>query len=299
MRIYYLLTALSLFGFASGAIGAVTVLRRKALLSDAVSHAALPGVCIAFLLTNDKSLLTLGTGALISSLLAIVFITLISNYSKLREDAGIGILIGCFFGLGIVLLRIIQNLPSGNRSGLEYFIFGKAANIIYTDLIIISILSLISLSFVITLRKEFKLLCFDPEYVRSCGWSTFLIDLILVLLVSLMTVAGLPAVGAVLMVALFVIPAVTARIVSNSFNKMVLMSGMIGTLMSAGGVLISNYLPTPFAGYEGWPTGPVIVLIGGGMLFVVLMVSSLYSRMRTGTRTRTPLRVRVVDSPLP
>lgn len=276
MRIYYIVTSLALLGLASGIIGAVTVLRRKALLSDAVSHAALPGICMAYLITHEKSLFILGVGALASSLLAIVFITLISNYSKLREDAGIGILIGCFFGLGVVLLRIIQNLPGGNRSGLEHFIFGKTANIVYSDLITISALSLISIIVVFFLRKEFKLLCFDHEYIRSCGWSAFLLDLVLVLVVSFMTVAGLPAVGAVLMVALFIIPAVSARILTNSFSRMLIVSGIFGAVMTVSGALISNYLPTPFKGYEGWPTGPVIVLIGA----VILALGAFFSSYR-------------------
>jgi len=264
----------SLLGIASAVIGAFAVLRRRALVGDAVAHAALPGICLAYFVVGDRNFAAFMLGALIMGMVAAAFIALVKSVTRIKEDAAIGMAIGGFFGLGIVLSRIIQNQPAGNRAGLDSFIFGKAASMVGDDAILIAIISTIVVCTVAVLYKEFKILCFDRDFSASQGWPTLLLDLALMALVCLCTVAGLPAVGVVLMVSLLVIPPVAARFWTNRLGPMVLLSAAFGGAAGLLGTALSATVPAPVSGLtRGWPTGPLITLVAAAIFVVSLLVA--------------------------
>lgn len=261
-----------LLGVASGVVGSLAMLRRRALVGDAVAHAALPGICLAFLTVGDRHFGLFMLGALAAGLVAAGLISLVRLYTPVREDAATALVIGSFFGLGLVLSRRIQDLPAGNRAGLDGFIFGKAASMVRADAIWISSAAVGVLLVVLVLFKELKLLCFDRDLASAMGFRVLPLDLALMGLVCVCVVVGLPAVGVVLMVALLVIPPAAARLWSDRLGVMTVIAGGIGMLSGVLGTALSAVLPVPpEAQTRGWPTGPLIVLVAGA-LFVLSLV---------------------------
>ncbi|MBM4071803.1 MAG: metal ABC transporter permease [Planctomycetes bacterium] len=249
------LTGACLLGASAGVIGAFAVLRRRALTGDALAHASLPGVCVAFLVVGDRNFVSLLIGAFLAGLVGIGVIAVLSRWTRLKEDASIGIVLGTFFGCGTVLLSIIQRLKGGSPAGLDGFILGKAASMNFADVRLISLLALGTLLLMTALYKEFKLTTFDPGFARAQGWPDFLLDLTLLIAIALTVVIGLPAVGVVMMAALLIIPAVTARFWTERLGILLLLAAVVGMGMGAAGTLLSD---RPFS----LPTGPAIVLVG-------------------------------------
>jgi manganese/zinc/iron transport system permease protein len=264
----------TVLGLAAGVVGTLALLRKRSLMGDAVAHAALPGVCTAFLLFQSRSLPILLAGALLFGALSAAFVAAVTRLTRVREDAAIAIAIGGFFGVGIALSRLIQNLPSGNRAGLDSFIFGKAASMVSADASVILAVAAAVLAAAILLRKEFKLLCFDPDFAAGLGLPVPALDLALMALVCLCTVAGLPAVGVVLMVALLVIPAAAARYWTDSFTTMLVLAAAFGAASALLGTALSAVAPTPASALtRGWPTGPVIVLTASAIFTLSLVIA--------------------------
>lgn len=251
----------SLLGLACGVVGTFAVLRKRALVGDALAHAALPGICIAFMVLHEKNFLFLILGALLVGLLSVFCINTIRQLTRTKEDAAIAIVLSSFFGLGIVLSRIIQSNPLGNKAGLDDFIFGKAASMVRQDLYVISLTSVVTISIIAAFIKEFKLLCFDASYGWALGFPIRRLDYLLMSLVALCTVVGLPAVGVVLVSALLIFPSVTARLWTDSFERTVFLAGMLGMLAALLGSILSAF-PGSLLPFDvpPLPTGPVIVL---------------------------------------
>ncbi|MFN0058078.1 MAG: iron chelate uptake ABC transporter family permease subunit [Planctomycetota bacterium] len=264
----------TLLGVASAVIGSFAVLRRRSLMGDAVAHAALPGICVAFLVVGDRSFAALMLGALVFGVLSTVFVAFVKSATRIKEDAAIALAIGGFFGLGMVLSRMIQNAPTGNRAGLDTFIFGKAASMVEGDAKLIALVALVVVLTVVVLYKEFKLLCFDPDFAKSQGWPAFALDLLLMALVCVCTVIGLPAVGVVLMVSMLVIPAVAARFWTDNLGRMLCFAAFFGGLAGALGTAMSATVPAPGASLSrGWPTGPLITIVAAAMFGVSMLVA--------------------------
>lgn len=287
----------ALLGGAAGLIGCFTVLRRRSLVGDALAHAALPGVAVAYLVIGQRSFVGLLLGALCFGLLAVACLAAIRRATRIKEDAAIGIVLATFFGLGIVLSRIVQNQPGGNRAGLDGFIFGKAASMTRQDVAPIAVVAGAIVLFVVLFFKELRLLCFDRDFAASEGWPVLGIDLALLVAVCLCTVAGLPAVGVVLMVALLVIPAAAARFWSDRLIVVVLVSGAIGLAAAVVGTSLSAVLPSPpGAMTRGWPTGPLIALSAAGGFVVSLLLAPrrglLAEAIRRRRNRRAALEVR-------
>ncbi len=257
------LVGTGLLGLACGVVGCFAMLRGRSLVTDAVSHASLPGVCVAYLVVGERHLGAFMVGALVFGLLAAGLISVVRSVSRVKSDAAIGLAIGSFFGLGIVLSSIIQRGPGGNRAGIDGFIFGKAASMVRRDALLIGIVALVVLAAVGALAKELRLLCFDRAYAASIGRPTRLLDLILMGLITIATIAGLPAVGVVLMVSLLVIPAAGARFWTDRLGAMLAIAGAFGLASGVVGASISAVLPAPSA--RGWPTGPMITLVAGAL----------------------------------
>lgn len=256
------LVGATLLGIAAAVVGALAVLRRRSLLGDAVAHAALPGICLAYLVVGERSYPAFMIGALIIGVLAALFVSFVKAGSRVKEDAAIALSIGGFFGIGIVLSQMIQKRPAGNAAGLDTFIFGKAASMVGDDVRWIIGVTGVVLSVVLLLYKEFKVLCFDRDFASALGMPTFVIDMVLMALVCICTVVGLPAVGVVLVVALLVIPGVAARFWTDRLGPMLLIAGAFGGFAGLMGTVLSATVPAlPGALSRGWPTGPLIVLV--------------------------------------
>ena len=252
-NVRYVLIGSMLLGLASGVLGAFALLRQRSLLGDALAHSALPGVCLAFLLSGSKSILVLLVGASVSGVLGVLGIQFIIKNGRVKPDAAIGIILTVFFGIGIVLLTTIQRQPLGNQAGLDKFLFGQAAAMVPADLFIMSVLSVLILAVIVLFFKEFRLLAFDADYLASLGFPVGRIDLGLMALIVLAVMVGLQAVGVILIAALLITPAAGARFWTNQLTTMVILSGIFGAVSGVLGTFFSSLAPRV-------PTGPVMVL---------------------------------------
>lgn len=267
MLTYTTLTVLlgsTLLGLVGGVIGCFALLRRQSLLGDALAHAALPGVALAFLLTGSKSPLVLLGGATVAGLAGALLVLGVVRGSRIKEDAAIGLVLSVFFGLGILLLTHIQKLPLGNQSGLDRFLFGQAATLVRADLVLMAVLGSAVLLTVALCFKELRLLCFDPGFGHSLGFPMRRLEVLLTVLLVIVVVVGLQTVGVVLMVATLVTPAAAARQWTDRLDRMVVLSGAIGAVSGAIGALLS-------ASVARLPTGPTIVLVASAVLLVSLL----------------------------
>ncbi|MDO6658571.1 metal ABC transporter permease [Anaerobacillus sp. 1_MG-2023] len=253
-----------LLGVASGVLGSFALLRKQSLIGDAMAHAALPGICIAFLLYGTKSIGWFLVGAAISGLLATYFIQAIINHSRIKEDTAIGLVLSVFFGFGIVLLTKIAQSENGNQSGLDDFIFGQAASLVGNDVRVISGIAIVLLVITWLLFKELKLFTFDRQFAKGIGLPTGFLNALLMTLVVSAVVIGLQAVGVILMAAMLITPAISARYWTDRLDRMVIVAGTIGALSGILGTILSSMA-------NRLPTGPVIV-IAATVIFLISLV---------------------------
>src|SRR5262245_34499120 len=263
----------TVLGLACGVVGAFLLLRKRSLVADALSHAALPGVCIGFLIAawlghDGRALAVLLPGAALFGLIGVACVHALSKVPRIKEDAAIGTVLSVFFALGVVLLGVIQQMPVSHKAGLNRFIFGQAATMTAFDSNLIAILALVVIAIAIVAFKELKVLCFDPDYAGGLGWSTLALDGLLLAMVTTLTVIGLNAVGAILMVALLIIPPAAARFWTQRLWVMMLLSALIGALSCYVGTAASAVPNT-----NDLPTGPAIVA-ACGMLFLISMLTA-------------------------
>lgn len=256
----------SILGIVGGVLGCFALLRRQSLLGDALAHAALPGVCLAYMLTLSKSPAPLFLGALVAGLLGALSILAISRFSRIKEDSAIGIVLSTFFAVGIVLLTHIQKLPYGNQSGLDKYLFGQAATLMPRDVLWMAILGAMVLCTVVVFYKELHMLIFDRDFGASLGYPMRRLEILLTLLLVTVVVVGLQTVGVVLMVATLVTPAAAARQWTERLWLMLLLAALIGGGAGTVGALLSATIPR-------LPTGPVIVLCSSAVLVLSLLMA--------------------------
>ena len=254
-----------ILGMISGALGCFAVLRKQSLIGDAISHCTLPGIAIAFLITNSKNIEVLLFGALISGLLSMYLITTIASHSKLKFDASLALVLSVLFGIGIVFLTYIQKNSGSHQAGLEKFIFGQASSLLKRDVRIMIITGIVLFSMMIVFWKEFKLVTFDPVFAQTIGIPSAFFGGFLSLLMVLGIVIGLQTVGVILMSALLISPASAARQWTDKLSVMVVLSSLFGGMSGVLGTMVSSYIP-------GIPTGPTIVafmsiIVLGSLLF--------------------------------
>lgn len=250
-------------GAVSGTLGVFAVLRREALLGDAISHAALPGIVLAFMLTGSKATILLLAGAFAAGWVGMGLMRVVTHNTRIPSDSALGIVLSVFFGLGLMLLTFVQKRPDAAQAGLETFLFGQAATLVEGDVLIITGLGFISVGAVALLWKEFKVLSFDPEYGGSLGFPMDRIELLLTTVLVLAIVIGLQTVGVVLMAAMVVAPAAAARQWTDGLGTMVWLAALFGGLAGAAGAVLSSVARLP--------TGPAIVLTAA--LFVVVSMT--------------------------
>lgn len=280
---YYTLIIVSigaaLLGAVSGALGTYAVLRRQSLLGDAISHAALPGIAFAFLLTGSKTPLILVLGAAIAGWIGTLVILSIVRLTRIKYDSALALVLSTFFGFGLVLHTFIQRTGNADQAGLDTFIFGQAATILERDVMIIGILGGIALIIVFVLWKELKLLIFDEGFAASIGFPIRMLDILLTSLLVIAIVLGLQAVGAVLMSAMIVAPAVAARQWTNRLNLMVLLAAGTGACAGVSGTIISSSA-------SRIPTGPMIILCATLLVFISIAFAPNRGLLWNGIRKR-------------
>ncbi|SFQ02093.1 metal ABC transporter permease [Salibacterium halotolerans] len=239
-------------GIASGVIGSFVLLRKESLVGEAMSHAALPGVCLGFLAAG-RELPALMIGAAVFGFISLWGIRIIHRNTKLKQDTAIGLILSVFFGLGIVLLTMITNSSAGNKSGLDSYIFGQAASMVQFDVWMMSGIAMLVTAAALLFFKEWKLVIFDPLFAGGLGWKTKTLNSILSFSIVLIVTAGIQAVGIILMSALIITPAIAARYWTDRLGIMVILSALIGAFSGLSGAALS-------ALDGGIPTGPVVVL---------------------------------------
>ncbi|WP_136482469.1 metal ABC transporter permease [Cognatitamlana onchidii] len=259
----------AILGAVTGMLGSFAVLRKQSLLGDAISHAALPGIAVAFLITGTKDSNILLLGALISGLIGTFWIRGIIKKTHLKSDTALGLILSLFFGFGMLLLTLIQKQPNANQAGLDKYLFGQAATLVESDVWMMTLVTGLCLIVLLLFWKEFKILLFDADYTKTLGFNTKLIDILITSFIVLAIVLGLQTVGVVLMSAMLLAPAAAARQWTNSLGVMVLLAALFGAFSGVLGTAIS-------ASQNNLSTGPVIVIIAG----VFVLFSFIFSPSR-------------------
>lgn len=243
----------AILGLVSGALGAFAFLRRQSLIGDAISHAALPGVVLAFMLTGLKGPAVLMAGAALAGIAGVLLVIAITRTTRIKQDAALGIILSVFFGFGLMLLTFLQRDPDARQAGLNHFLFGQAATMLAGDVLMMAIFGGTALVLLLLFWKEFKLLSFDRDFGSSLGFPMPLLEVLLTMLLVIAIVIGLQAVGVVLMSAMIVAPAAAARQWTDRLGLMVLLSSIFGAAAGVVGAAISSLA-------SGISTGPTIVL---------------------------------------
>ncbi len=256
----------ALLGIISGVLGSFAVLRQQSLLGDTLSHAALPGICLGFMIAGSRNLSSILAGALISGALAALVILILTRNSRLKTDAAMGIALSVFFAVGIVLLTHIQGTGNAAQGGLNAFLFGQAAAILRSDLYIMGAITVAAIALVTALWKEFKLVSFDPGFAASLGLPVVVLDVLLTVMIALAVVVGLQMVGVVLMAAMVIAPAVAARQWTHRLEVMVVLAAVFGMASGIFGAVLS-------ATARGLATGPLIVLSVSAIVLVSLAIA--------------------------
>jgi manganese/zinc/iron transport system permease protein len=276
----------ALLGALVGGLGTFALLRRQSLLGDAISHAALPGIALAFLLTGSKGTLVLLVGAGIAGGLAVAILSGITASTRIKEDTALGLVLSVLFGLGMMLLTMVQKRPDASQAGLDRFLFGQAAALMRGDLVVLAWLAALALAVVLALWKELKILCFDPDLAAALGYRVRRLESVLLALLVVAIVVGLQTVGVVLISALVVAPASAARQWTDRLALMAALAAGFGAVAGASGAVISSVTPR-------LPTGPTVVVVLAAIAAVSLLLApargllwAAAARKRSGRRLR-------------
>lgn len=253
-NIRYVVLGSMLLAASSAVVGCFTLLKKRSLIGDAIAHSVLPGICTAFLLSGTKNPLYLVIGACVSGWLSVVILDGITRYSKIKQDTATGLVLSVFFGIGIFMLTIIQSSGNAAQTGLDNFLFGKAASLLFEDILVFGSIACLLLLSILLLYKEFKLITFDPLFARTAGLPVRALELVLTTLTVLAVVVGIQAVGVVLMAAMLITPAAAALYWTNRLGWMLFLAALFGAFSGLSGAYISYLAPA-------MPTGPWIVIV--------------------------------------
>ncbi len=252
-----------LLGLVSAVLGSFAVLRQQSLVGDALAHAALPGVAIAFLLFGrELGVLLIGAG--VASWLGVMFVRALTYTTRLKQDAALGITLAAWFAFGIALLGYIQGRADASQAGLDKFIFGQAAAIVQEDVLLIAGVGLAAFVLLLAFWKEFKLITFNMEFAAANGFPVRMLDGLLSSLIVVAIVLGLQIAGVILMVGMLIAPAAAARQWTHHLGQMVVLSGVFGAFAGSSGAVVS-------AVEDGLPTGPLIIVVASMLVIVSLL----------------------------
>lgn len=270
----YVLVGCVVLGGSAAVIGTFAFLRGRALIGDALAHAALPGVCAAFLLTGTKNPVLILAGAAASCWVGGLAVDWIVRHTRCKEDSALAMVLSVFFGLGVLLLTYIQQTGDAAQAGLNAYLFGQAASLVRRDVFVLAPVGLLLCAAAALAHKELKVICFDPDYGRVIGLPTRAIEYLLATLIVLAVAIGLQAVGVVLMAALLVTPAAAARYWTERLGVLVALAGVFGAVSGMLGAYASYLAPK-------MPTGPWMV-----MAITAFFVVSLLFAPRRGMVAR-------------
>lgn len=239
-----------------GVIGNYVVLRGMAFIGDAVAHAVFPGLAVAFVVSGN-----LVIGGTVAGVFTAVLVAVMSQNRRLKEDSVIGILFVAAFALGVV---IISRSP-GYAGSLQQFLFGSITGIPDRDLLVVAGMGAFVLLVVAALHKEFVTVSLDRKSARALGLKVFWLDMALYVLVALAVVISVQTIGNILVLALLVAPAASARLMTDRLAVMMVASPLIGGLCAVFGLYIS----------WSWdlPTGATIVLILAAVFILAWIIS--------------------------
>ena len=256
----------AIIGAVSGIVGTFSFLRKKTLLADAISHSVLPGICLGFMFVGTKDPIVLMSGALVIGWISVWLIDYLSSTTKLSEDTAIALVSTLFFAIGSVLLSVISKSQNAEQTGLKNFLFGKAATMTTFDIQVFTLISIVIIFIVLVFFKPFQLVCFNTEFAKSIGVKVKFIEFLLSTLTVMTVAIGIQAVGVVLMSALLIAPAASARYWTNRLSIMVILAALFGMLSSVIGVMLSTMK-------SNMPTGPWIVFA----LFAFTLLTLLFA----------------------
>ena len=266
-NVILVLVGIFLLGITNGILGCFVFLRKQSLLGDVVSHSALPGIIIAFLLLKSNAPLVLLLGATTSGILSILLVYHITHYSTISVDSAFGIVLSFFLGIGIVLLSRLSEIKIPGKQAIDSYLFGMASTMLPINVLVISVICFVVMGLVFFFWKEFKTLIFDKDYTESLGFSARFLEIFILILIVLIVCVSLESVGIILTASLLVTPAATARQLSKKFNQMVFISALVGGTSCLLGTLVSVY-------YVHFSTGPTIVLVATFFFILSLLFSS-------------------------
>ena len=252
-NVRYVVLGTMLLTSSAALVGSFALLKKKALVGDAIAHAVLPGICLAFMLTGTKHLIYLTLGAFITGWVSLLLMDVLTTRSKIKEDTAIALILSVTFGIGTLLLSIIQNSGNAAQVGLNNYLFGKAAAMLGEDLLMLTILSLLIISTLLLFLKEFTLVAFDKAFAQAIGLPVKRLEFLFTSLTVLAVIIGIRAVGIVLMAAMLITPAAAARFWTDRLTKMLLLAAILGIIAGLMGSFLSYTAP-------GMPTGPWIVM---------------------------------------
>jgi len=242
-------------GIICGVIGCFIVLRGLALMGDAISHAVLPGVAISYMLS-----INFFYGAVVTGMIAAVSIGLVNQNSRIKSDSSIGIVFSAFFALGVLLISKAQT-----ATDLTQILFGNVLSVRSSDMWMTLIIGTIILLVVILFYKELLVSSFDPTMAAAYGLPTKLIHYVIMVLLTMATVASLQTVGVVLVVAMLITPASTAYLLTNRLWVMIILSAFFGAFSAVIGLY--------FSFVHNLSSGAVIVLVAT-LIFIIALILS-------------------------
>lgn len=254
----------ALLGIVAGMIGVFALLRQQSLLGDAISHAAFPGIVGMFLCTHSKNPWILLMGGIVVGNFGVWMVHSVLARTKLKKDAVLGIVLSVFFGLGLVLMTVVQKYSIAEQAILNKFLFGTVATLLPFDLLIIKAIAIALVSVCIFFWKEILLYVFDPVLCYSLGFSTRVIEFLLTALLVFTIVIGLQTVGVVLMSTMLIAPAAAARQWTTRLKTMFILAGIFGGSAAVGGVYLSSVI-------DHLPTGPTIVVVTSSIVMISLV----------------------------
>ncbi len=263
-NVVWVLLGSVLLGASASVIGSFTFLRRRALMGDALAHAALPGVMSAFLLFQTRDPFVMLLGAVTSSFLGYYLIEYLTQHTKIRQDSALAIVLSFFFALGIFQLSLIQQMEIEGKSGLDKILFGQSAAMMPEDIQVLAISAVFILVLVYLSFYKFRLITLDRQYAQTLGVNVKAYDLVLALAIVLSVVIGLQMVGVVLMAAVLLIPVSAARYWSHDLRKILFLCAIFGALAGILSTNISYMAPK-------MPTGPWMVTVLAGIFLVSLV----------------------------
>lgn len=266
---WWVLAGTTFLSAISALVGTFTYLQRKSLMGDAIAHGILPGVAGGFLLAGEKNALVIMIGAIVWGVLTVSFIEWISRKTHLRSSTAMAVVLSAFFGLGMMLLTVVQTSGLPDASGINSFLFGQAASMLPEDLLVYSVFAVVVAFVLAAVYPHLTIISFDRAAAQSSGFNVRRIDAVLSILVVAATAIGIQSIGLILMAALLITPAAIARMWNSRLIGMLVFSGGIAALAAGMGSVVSFTAPS-------MPTGPWIVLI----LFAFTLISMVISPQR-------------------